>query len=288
MTQIEQAIFTSARTPRFDGYQLVVASPGVSTQEACELARWGPTHDSLWDDSPNGASVNFRQLQTGTYCLSWTTRGGAEYSRRGGDRIHTHCWLVPPEVFHRFCGNPLKLFDAISANTGLHATDDIPKTLEPLTLVGRASAVDSWLLQPWKDNDESRRLVVLLEAVLDAMLHDDILAVATGRDGILLCRQLLNLLPISLRESFSFSTGLRFSPRRPYRLNLLANDPLQNRRVSRQTGTPVLALECVPVDALSLRHKWAQNVFASLRMGDATPLVDSLSAEHSNAYVAQS
>ena len=47
IVQIEQAIFTSAKSDRASGYHLVSRSPGITEADARDLASWGPSHDSL-------------------------------------------------------------------------------------------------------------------------------------------------------------------------------------------------------------------------------------------------
>jgi hypothetical protein len=100
--RLTQAIFTSTKGSRLDGYQLAGRSPGVSEAIAKELTTWGPAHDSLWDTRQDARSVNFHPLSTGDYCLSCTTVGGAEYSGRGGWRIYTQMFLLPAEALTRF------------------------------------------------------------------------------------------------------------------------------------------------------------------------------------------
>ena len=63
--RLEQAIFTSVRSERLDGYQLAARSSGVSDELAKELTAWGPAHDSLWDTRPTPRSVNFHPLTDG-------------------------------------------------------------------------------------------------------------------------------------------------------------------------------------------------------------------------------
>ena len=61
--EVQQAIFTSVRRNGRDGYQLVAASPGVSDPAQRELAIWGPSHDSLWDDDES--ALTFTRSPTG-------------------------------------------------------------------------------------------------------------------------------------------------------------------------------------------------------------------------------
>ena len=84
---VEQAIFTSLKTRRQEGYQLAAVSPGIASEGAKELEVWGPAHDSLLDGMQGASSVNFHPLTSGDYCVSRTVAAGEEYSGRGGPRI---------------------------------------------------------------------------------------------------------------------------------------------------------------------------------------------------------
>lgn len=106
---VQQAIFTSAKTDRSAGYQILAASPGLAESDRRELAAWGPSHDSLLDTGPDALSVNFFPLPSGSFCVSRTTPAGWEYSGRGGYRIYTHCLIASPEVLWQFANHPLAL-----------------------------------------------------------------------------------------------------------------------------------------------------------------------------------
>ena len=102
---VEQAIFTSARTERLDGYQVVAASRGVTVEESRSLAQWCPAHDSLIEPSSATSSVNFHPL-VDRFCVSRTSLAGAEYSGRGGGRVLTHCFILAPDLLRKFSNNP--------------------------------------------------------------------------------------------------------------------------------------------------------------------------------------
>ena len=146
MDLIEQAVFTSAETDRSAGYQVVATSPGVREADAQELAVWGPSHDALLDSSPGAVSFNFHPLSSGNYCVGRTVPSGWEYSGRGGARVYTQCLIVSPGVLLRFACNPFALIRAALAGGALRLYREVPKTLEPLRLAGRAAPVDLTLL----------------------------------------------------------------------------------------------------------------------------------------------
>src|SRR3569623_648025 len=126
-SRIEQAIFTSVKRTRLDGYQLATASRGITAEISRELTIWGPAHDSLWDMRRDARSVNFFPLTIGGYCLSITTVAGAEYSGRGGGRIYTQMFVLPPEVLARFANDPFHVLRALAASGRLLVPDKVPE-----------------------------------------------------------------------------------------------------------------------------------------------------------------
>ncbi len=227
---IEQAIFTSTQTDRACGYQLVSRSPGLFEEDACELAVWGPSHDSLLEQSGHRASTNFHRLSSGAYCVSRTTLAGVEYSGRGGAQVYTQFLVVPPALLARFSNNPFAILRAATACGALGVGKTFPAVLEPLLLSGRSSAVDLALVAQLGRNPGPAAMATLVQAALAC----DRLAVAAGGRAEQLFAGLINLLPIECRPEFSFSTGLKFSPNRAVRISALPDDPSNWRAIGRQ------------------------------------------------------
>ncbi|HBO44653.1 MAG TPA: hypothetical protein DD670_12120 [Planctomycetaceae bacterium] len=232
---IEQAIFTSAETDRLAGYQVVAASPGASVADQRELAIWGPSHGSLIDLGPDGVSFNFHPLPSGAYCVSRTTMAGGEYSGRGR-QVYTQCLIVPSDELARFANNPFDVLRAAMAGGSLEVQQQIPRQLEPMRLFGHTAAVDSALLARLSSRPGAPWLARLVQAALSCPS----LAIAGAVEPEHLIAGLLNCLPPECRTQFSFSTGLRYSPRRPFRITTLADDPAELRQTQRRQGTTVL------------------------------------------------
>lgn len=235
---IEQAIFTSARTERAAGYQLASCSPGITDADARELAVWGPAHDSLLEGQGEQCSTNFHRLASGAFAISRTTRAGAEYSGRGGARVYTQFLVVPAEHLARFANNPFAVLRAATASGALEIRDKIPAALEPLRLVGRAPAVDRELLAQLSCRPGPATMAMFVQAALSS----DHLGVAALMPADALLAGLINLLPVECRVEFSFSTGLKFSPSRPFRVSVLPNDPTSWRAIGRH-GVTLLNLD---------------------------------------------
>jgi hypothetical protein len=236
---IEQAIFTSALTHRARGYQLVATSPGVRQEDAQQISAWGPSHGSLCGEA---AAASFFPLPSGAACVAVSQSAGPEYSGRGGPRVYTQFLLASADLLAQFANNPLALLRAARANGVLQVRDPIPSTLETLEFSGRAEPVDEGLLAELADRLGPRRLAWLIHAAVAA----DSLIVAGAENPDWLVAGLLNCLPVECRPELSFTTGLFFSPRRPFRLHVLSADPAQRRQLQRHPGVTLVDLSQDP------------------------------------------
>lgn len=263
MDWIEQAIFTSAETDHGSGYHVVAASPGICEADLRELGAWGPSHDALLDPAPTASSLNFHPLPSGAYCVSRTTPAGWEYSRRGGLRVYTHCLVVPPAVLARFANNPFALMKAALANGSLSVHKEVPRDMQPVSLPGRAAAVDTGLLAQLCANPGPQWMATLVQAALDSVS----LAISGGPPAEQVIAGLLNCLPPECRTEFSFSTGLKFSSRRPFRLVALSSDPSEKRRAERLYNVVVLELGASPPAGFAPVESWPRLIHRVLRSG---------------------
>lgn len=245
MTLIEQAVFTSSRTDRMDGYQLVAASAGVTAEQAEEITAWGPAHDSLLSPESRIGSVNFHRLDSGPFCISKTVPSGAEYSGRSGPRIYTTCLLASAATLERFSNQPFRILDAAVAAGYLRVVRRVSDTLPPVKLRGRASPALPMLLEPLDDADQRSRVTALAAAVC----HGKVLVQFDGNLRPIVDR-LFNILPIECRSEISFTTGLKYSPRRPFDLSPAPADAMDGAHVARQSGAELLDLNSPPSDPL--------------------------------------
>jgi hypothetical protein len=227
---IEQAIFTSAESDHAVGYHLAARSPGLDEADARELTVWGPSHDSLESGSlANAASVNFFRLPSGSYCVSKSQLAGEEYSRRGL-RTYTNCLVVSPDVLARFSNNPFALLRAAWAKGLLKVCDTVPTQLVPFQLAGRAAPVDEGLIGQLIEQCGAAAIGRLIEAALG----DKPVVLLGVQKPEATVAGLLNLLPLSCRRELSFTTGLKYSPRRPFHLLIATQESAELRRLFRQ------------------------------------------------------
>lgn len=263
---IEQAVFTSAETNRMAGYQVVATSPGVCEADRRELAIWGPSHGSLVDSSPDGVSFNFHSLPSGAYCVSRTTVAGEEYSGRGGGQVYTQCLIVPAEELSRFANNPFAVLRAALAGGVLEVQRQVPTRLEPMQLVGHSAAVDSSLLLRLCHRPGPQWLATLVQAALACPC----VVLAGSNETEHLIAGVLNCLPPECRVAFSFSTGLRYSPRRPFRIVTQAGDPAELRQAQRRPGTTVLDLSQAPPAEFAPIDGWGRLIEHVLKTGQVS------------------
>ena len=240
--RLHQAVFTSIKSQRMDGYQLAGVSSGISGDVAKELTIWGPAHDSLWDKRCDARSVNFHPLSTGDYCLSCTTLAGEEYSGRGGGRVYTQMFVVPCETLFRFANDPFLVLRALAASGRLVVHENVPETLPSVPLLGSAQAPDeAHLAQPVEEVGRG-----IFNEVVGAVQSSQRVAVVTSGHVERLFQALLHAFPAGERLSLSFTTNLKDSPRRPFKLFVLPNDPALVRQSQRLDAVRMVELAGEP------------------------------------------
>ncbi len=258
---VEQAIFTSVRGARNEGYQLAAASPGITDDVRRELSQWGPAHDSL--HAGRRTAVGFCQLSCGLYAVSKTVVAGEEYSGRSGPRLYTQFFLLPAELYERFSFQPFRILEALVAAGRLQVVDPVPEDLEAFRLVGRASPTQVSMLATVTREIGATRLSTALTAALTTRP----LAIAAPGPQERLFAVLIDLLPMALRPQCSAIAGLRFSPRRPYRWFAASGDEKELRRLQRMGDLLLIDLRKETPPRLAPRSGWARLIAGLLAEG---------------------
>lgn len=241
--RLEQAIFTSVRSERLDGYQLAARSVGVNDELAKELTAWGPAHDSMWLSEPGATSFNCHGLSEGRVCISLTTLSGAEYSGRGGGRVYTQMLVLPREGLAKFAGDPFLVLRALAASGRLFVYDQVPKDLPTVPLIGRASGQQPDFVVDVVNKAGAETIAELTEAVTGLQAVNVITDLSVER----LFQALLYHLEPSERLDLSFTTGLKPSSRRPFKLSIVPDDPTLVRQSQRMhQGRVIEVLTCDP------------------------------------------
>ncbi len=258
MQPVEQAVFTSTALDGAGGYGVTARSPGLGEADARELSAWGPSHDSMLAPAE---SLNFHPLPSGAHCLSRSIVVGGAFPG-GSQRVYTHCLIVPPETLARFANNPFALDRAAEDEGVWSVADRVGGSPEELWLSGGAAAVDEELLARLATDPGPENMAALVQAARDAVC----LAVGGSPSPSALIAGLIGCMPPECRLDFSFTTGLKFSPRRPFRLAPLSVDPAVRRWMSGYANVAVLDLgrgapPPMPIDG------WGQFVQRALAAG---------------------
>ncbi|MHB0957392.1 MAG: GAP1-N2 domain-containing protein [Pirellulaceae bacterium] len=294
---IDQAIFTSIRSGRNEGYQIAAASPGVTLADRGELTRWGPGHDSLYDPRPTAESINFHRMESGRYCLSRTVCAGREYSGRGGYKVYSQCFLLPAELLERFANQPFRVMEALVVSGRATVLSPVPDQLDPVPLLGRVIAAKTADIERLTQAIGPERLASLLCTALKSTMLGVTAPVSSPR----LLGGLLELIPLRRRPEFSLTTGLKVSPRRPYRLAMLPTHREQQRQAVRLMHLTALDLHHDAPASLGAQRGWPllicellrQHRFAELgaliqSTADTEETDTDLLAEHARARLAKS
>lgn len=223
---LQQAIFTSAHTSRSDGYHLVARSQGIDPSTARALAAWGPSHDSLRPGESGG--VSFFRLPSGDHCLARTTREEPEHSGRG-DRQHTQMLVISPVEFAKVEQHPMVI-------------DELARGWEQYrTAIPESEFADEVEL-PWPNTRLELDLlhraaqggVSVVPAICEALSESQVVGLVHVAQPLPLLAGLFFWLPREVRPDISFTTCLKASPRRPFRLICLDDKPAELRQHARR------------------------------------------------------
>jgi hypothetical protein len=270
---LEQAIFTSARTSRQHGYQLVAASPGLCDEDAQAITLWAPSHDSLSTSGAGADSLNFHPLPSGAHCISLSKAIEGEYSARAGAQIYTQAFVIPLPLCRRFSDNSYAIYRALQAQGSFEVLASIPRELPAVRLLGRSAPFDSSAVLHalhYGDADLLGRLLVDLAA------HESVALVGHPTPKRVL-EALISLLPLPCRLQLSFTTGLKHSPRRPFQLTCLPPGDTDLRHLERSGALrPVLYPAICPAIRPTGWAAWVSECLAEQqldRLAESLPLV---------------
>ena len=268
---VEQAVFTSIRSPMGQGYRLVAPSPGLLPDEKREIVQRAPSHGNL----RGSAGLASFTLRSGRHCVFICRDAGVEQTARGGYRIHTHALVLDPAAYRRFGADPFRVEAA-----ALRAID--PKVFErpptamtskPLALEPATCDADT---KPF-DADHVDGALRLLAAVLnrERLLIVDMPA---ARDVL---RWVLSATPAAYRPGLSFSYGLKYAPARKFQVVSTELDATRRARIANDEHVDVLSWPDQPPTAKALTD-WCEFVrdwHTAGRMTDIAALADELTAE---------
>lgn len=304
--RIERAIFTSIRSPMGEGYRIVAASKGISSDEKRAITRCAPSHGSLCDPAGGATALASFVLDSGRRCVFLSANRGTEHTARGGCCVYTHVLVVDPEAFRRFHCDPFELEAAALPQLGNEQDTAPPPRLEPLTLrsgaepagLSGAGGRSQQLVTPADRAfaaDDYERIDGVLRAFLEQLAIGpsghaaagpragrSLLVVGAPRPQRVLGR-VLAATPAALRERLSLSYGLRFSPARRFRLVLTDASSNERDRIERDRELDVIAWDSPPPSESGPFDRWLRFVRQRWEAGRAGE-VACLSAELTDGW----
>jgi hypothetical protein len=232
--QVEQAIFTSARTRHAQGYYLTSRSPGITDEIAQALSQWSPSHGGLLESVIDAVSLNYFPLSSNRGVLARSVYGGPEYSDRGGLQIVTRMLVFDREQLAGYSNNPLNLARLALALGQLRLSGKLEQLLEPVELPDQTAlataAPNSDLVEPSESVQE------LLQRLQTASR----VAVVGADNPREVLEELFQHTHPDDRLDVSFTTGLKPSMHRQFGVQFLtAADPRLRGQLAAQ------GVECV-------------------------------------------
>src|SRR5262245_21309602 len=228
----EQAIYTSARTRKARGYHLVAKSPGIDEGQARSLIQWCPSHASLSLPDTEATSLNFHPVTNGWVTLSRTMYGGPEYSSRGGLQIVTRALLVHCDQLAGYESDPITLASVALALGYLRLEAGKSEQLPHIDLPDSPIRVEF----PSGDGATNR----LADELTSQLVGDKRVAIVGAPTPLAVLAQLFARLQAWQRIELSFTTGLKPSLYRPFRLTFLPSSDLITHRQLASQGVTVL------------------------------------------------
>ena len=211
--QVEQAIFTSARSSHASGYHLTARSAGIDDVLAQTISLWGPSHAALVSGEFDASSLNFFPVGHDRFALSRSVYGGPEYSARGGFQIVTSIILFHREQLAGYSDNPVALAQTVLALGHLRLQSVVDERLPALDLPDRSML---GLASPSAEDQDEENLI---SRVLTNLENDGRVAVFGLPNPMPTLERLFQHTPRDQRPQLSFATGLKPSVHRNFRLH---------------------------------------------------------------------
>jgi hypothetical protein len=216
---IHQAIYTSVNAAFNRGYHLVAKSSGVAESIAQGLCRWSPSHGCLNADTIETESLSFFQPHPDWFAISRSLYGAPEFSQRGGMQIVTIHLVFHADQLARFENNPIACA-RIALSTGLLTLPlEMPRLLPPIDFPEPRRQRESQSCA----RDEIQNLLCAGKPV----------ALVGEIDPLARLDGLLQSTSFQERGQLSFTTGLKPSAQRPFRIQFFpsADKKLRNELI---------------------------------------------------------
>lgn len=235
---LEQAVFTSSKTNRGQGYQVVAKSRGVSDHLLVALTRWSPSHASLQSNDVTAESTNYHPLSSDIVAVSRTMYGLKEFSGRGGLQVVTIAIILKRSQLAGYENNCFRLARVARSLGYLRWQVRFPERISAIELPNRELS-EAFLHREMEEPDDSyppQQVAAMLQTGQRVAL------VAAGSSPNHVAEAVIQSLPIKDRPSCYFTTGLKWSKQRPFRLQRLES-------IDRQLGMRLKSHSTQVVDA---------------------------------------
>lgn len=210
--QLEQAAFTSVRTQHTQGYHLVGRSPGIDETVAQWLSQWGPTHAALADTNVDASSLSFFHGPGEKMAVARSVYGCPEYSERGGLQVVTYFAVFQRRQLSGYENNPLYLIQSLTSAGCLRFQHESVEDLPLLEVPNHSFAARC------ENHRSLTPLSAELQHVTAAIQDDRRVAVLGSAAPHVSLEQLFLHTPSDQRLELTFTTGLKPSVHRPFRL----------------------------------------------------------------------
>ena len=232
--ELEQAVFASAQSSRFQGYHLIARSCGIDDELANQLSRWSPSHNGLIGDSKLYEGFSFFQPSADKFAFSRSFHGGPEYSRRGGLNVVSRMFVCTERDLAGFGDNVISLAKVALSHGNLRLERRFAEHLETLRMPRSSLIAQSQIdANSWQQE---------IELIRSALAEFGNLAVVGISRPLDLLESLIRQMKSSPFPDFSFSTGLRLSKQRPFRLHFFQQTSPQLSFELRSNGVEELDL----------------------------------------------
>jgi hypothetical protein len=137
--------------------------------------------------------------------------------------------VLPGEDLERFASNPFLVLRALVASGRIIVYDQVPRELASIPLIGRASESPP----EWVAEILSKAGAEIIAELTEAAAGDAPVAVITDLPVERLFQSVIHQLEPRERLALSFTTGLKPSSRRPFKLSIVPDDPQLVRQSQR-------------------------------------------------------
>ncbi len=212
---IEQAVFTSVRSPMGEGYRVVAASGGVDVDHKREITRRSPSHDSMCMKDQDARATSVYPLPDGRVCVSLSGHAGKEHTGRGGLRVYTHVAVLDEKTYSLFGCSPVAVEHALAGVIGERFDPKPPKNIDAIQLPCTTA-----VLPVVPSSTDAQRVAVIAAAIIEGRR----VVVSNTRNAREVLNWIMMALPCGSRRSIAFSAGLKVSPARDFQLVIVEGD----------------------------------------------------------------